>query len=174
MIRSSALEANLATYQVDVTIDDKYRVIQDALSKYYGIQEGVLTFLTELSHPHKNWGFIVKEARGYALNYFHLLAEHEAGPAAADRLVQVFIDAVGQAREETTQADAADNLLLFVQKILRDAGNEIDRFLPVVDDAFRRIWTLDDTDFFKEPLPDPEARGPAAEAVPGAGFRPPG
>ncbi len=149
MIRSSALEANLATYQVDVTIDDKYRVIQDALSKYYGIQEGVLTFLTELSHPHKNWGFIVKEARGYALNYFHLLAEHEAGPAAADRLVQVFIDAVGQAREETTQADAADNLLLFVQKILRDAGNEIDRFLPVVDEAFRRIWTLDDTDFFR-------------------------
>ena len=149
MIQSSALEANLATYQVDVTIDDKYRVIQDALSKYYGIQEGVLTFLTELSHPHKNWGFIVKEARGYALNYFHLLAEHEAGPAAAERLVEIFIDAIGQAREETTRADATDNILLFIQKILRDAGDGLYRFLPVVDDAFRRIRTLDDTDFFR-------------------------
>ncbi len=63
MIQSKALEVNLASYHIEVTIDSKYLVLQDVMSGYYGIMEGLNTFLTELSHPHKNWQFIVKEAR---------------------------------------------------------------------------------------------------------------
>ncbi|RLB99001.1 MAG: hypothetical protein DRH90_21115, partial [Deltaproteobacteria bacterium] len=64
-IKSKALEANIADYHVDVSVDPKYEALQGAMSKYYGIMEGLSTFLKELSHPYKNWQFIVNEARGY-------------------------------------------------------------------------------------------------------------
>ena len=73
MIKSRALEVNIADYHVDVAIDEKYAAIQEVMSTYYGLTEGLNTFLKELSHPYKNWQFIVQEARGYSLNYFHLL-----------------------------------------------------------------------------------------------------
>ena len=71
-VKSKALEVNLAEYHVDVSIDEKYAALQEVMSKYYGLTEGVNTFLRELSHPLKNWRFIVTEARRYSLEYFHL------------------------------------------------------------------------------------------------------
>ena len=85
MIQSKALEVNIADYHVDVAIDKKYSVLQGVMSKYYGLTEGLNTFLQELSHPYKNWQFIIQEARGYSLNYYHLIKNHPDGPDAADR-----------------------------------------------------------------------------------------
>ena len=76
MIKSKALEVNIADYHVDVTVDAKYSILQDVMSKYFGIMEAFNTFLKELSHPYRSWQFIVKEARAYALDYFHLLKNH--------------------------------------------------------------------------------------------------
>ena len=80
MIRSKALEANIANYHIDVEIDPRYTVVQEVMSRYYGIMEAVNTFLKELSHPYKNWRFIVQEARTYALDYFHLMLLHRKRP----------------------------------------------------------------------------------------------
>ena len=63
MVKSKALEINVASYRVEVSIDPKYLVLQQVMSRYFGLQEGLTTFLTELSHPYKNWRFIVREAR---------------------------------------------------------------------------------------------------------------
>ena len=46
--KSQALEANVASYHVEVDIDPKYAPIQEAMSKYYGLTEGLNTFLKEL------------------------------------------------------------------------------------------------------------------------------
>ena len=90
-IKSQALEANIASYHVDVTVDPKYSVIQDIMSKYYGVMEGLNIFLKELSHPYKNWKFIVQEARGYSLDYFHLLNSHPNGAEATDIFLNIFL-----------------------------------------------------------------------------------
>ena len=84
--RSKALEVNLADYHVDVAVDPKYVVLQEVMSKYYGLMEGLNTFLGELSHPYRNWRFIVAEARKYSLDYFHLFRRHPHGPDAAREL----------------------------------------------------------------------------------------
>lgn len=146
--KSKALEVNLASYHVDVTIDERYEVVQEALSRYYGLTEGLTAFLKELSHPYRNWAFIVQEARGYALDYFHLMRQHERGVDAAGRFVDVFISAIANNTEPTIRADAADNLLLFLQKMLHDAGDQRGRFLPLIDTTFDRIRTHPDDAFF--------------------------
>ena len=148
MIKSKALEVNLASYHVDVAIDDRYAVLQEIMSKYYGLTESFNTFLKELSHPYKNWSFIVTEARRYSLEYFHLLESHPSGPLGISLYVDIFTEAIAVAGEIEVKREAVDNLLLLLQKLIRESRSGIGRFLPVMNDCFDRILALDDEVFF--------------------------
>jgi pyruvate,orthophosphate dikinase len=141
-VKSKALEVNLAEYHVDVAIDVKYSALQEVMARYYGLMEGLNTFLKELSHPLKNWRFIVTEARRYSLEYFHLLKSHPDGPEAAGLLVDIYAQALESDTDSDVKSDAIDNLLLFVHKILKDAGSEIERFLPEVEKIFQYLHKL--------------------------------
>jgi len=143
-VKSKALEVNLADYHVDVIIDTKYSVLQEVISKYYGLMEGLNIFLEELSHPYKNWRFIVAEARKYSLEYFHLLKNHPRGPEAANLLIEVFIDAVVSSKEAEVKRDSVDNILLFTQKILKDSDTQFNKFQVVIDDTLTQIHSFPD------------------------------
>ncbi|MDF1592993.1 MAG: PEP/pyruvate-binding domain-containing protein [Desulfobacterales bacterium] len=148
MVESKALEVNLASYQVDVAIDPKYAALQEIMSGYYGLAEGLTVFLKELSHPYRNWLFIVKEARGYSLDYFHLFIHHPRGPQAAALIVDIFANSIREAGEPEVKTDAADNLLLFLQKVIKESGAEIGRFMPVLNSAFNQIRQFKKGNFF--------------------------
>ena len=75
MIRSKALEENIARHHVEVTPDPKYDVFREIMAEYHGLLENLNAFIEELSHPYRNWQYIVKEARMYSLNYFHLMKQ---------------------------------------------------------------------------------------------------
>lgn len=139
--KSRALEVNLASYHVEVSIDPRYLPLQEAMSRYYGLMEGVNVFLTELSHPYKNWKFIVQECRKYALDYFHIFQKHTRGPEVVGLIIDVFLDAGSQAQQDV-RTDAVDNLLLFLQKTIRDSGPDLIRLAPVLEAAFERIRQL--------------------------------
>lgn len=141
-IKSKALEVNIADYHVDVDIDPKYGVMQTVMSKYFGLMEGLGAFLKELSHPYKNWQFIVKEARSYSLDYFHLLKEHSDGPVAVDLFFDIYLTALHETADQRVRLDAVDNLLLYIQKIIRTSGGELARFMPAVNQCFDRIRKL--------------------------------
>jgi len=148
MIKSKALEVNIADYHVDVTVDEKYAVIQEVMSKYYGLTEGLNTFLKELSHPYKNWQFIVEQARGYSLDYFHLLNNHPRGPDAAGLFVDIFTGAIDSDSSIKVRSDAVDNFLLLLQKIIKDSGSNITKFKPILDNAFDHIRSYQGEDFY--------------------------
>ena len=147
-IKSKALEVNIADYHVDVSIDPKYAALQEAMSKYYGIMEGLSVFLKELSHPYKNWQFIVNEARSYSLDYFHLIKTHPRGDEAARLLIGIFQDAIQAECLPSIKMDAVDNLLLYLQKIIKESKEAGDTFAPLVMAAFRDIRTYDYETFF--------------------------
>jgi len=144
---SKALEINLASSHVDVTISSRYDVLQEVMSRYRGIKEGLNIFLKELCHPFKNWEFIVKEARGYALDYFHLLKTHPKGPEAAKLIVDIFLEAIDNSQDIDLKADSGDNLLLYLQKIIKDSGEELPRFLSALEHGFDRIRSYEDENF---------------------------
>ena len=136
---SRALEVNLADYHVDVTIEKKYALLQETMADYYGLLKRLNIFLKELSHPYKNWNFIVKEARSFSLGYFHLLRSHPEGPEAVRIFADIFLSAVDQADAPEIKEDAAENLLLFLQHVLTDATTEIPLFLPVCQGVLQEI-----------------------------------
>ena len=145
---SKALEINLATSHVDVAISDKYESLQEVMSRYHGIMDGLTTFLQEMCHPYRNWLFIVKEARGFALEYFHLLKTHPKGPEAANLFVDIFLEAIDNSHDSDVNADAVDNLLLYIQKIIKDSGKDLPRFLSTIGYGFDRIRSHENENFF--------------------------
>ena len=143
-VKSKALEINLADYHVDVAIDEKYAPLQEVMSKYYGLKEGLNTFLKELSHPYKNWRFIVTETRKYCLEYFHLIKNHPKGPTAASLLADILFEAIESGIQIEAKDDAVDNLILFLQKIVKESDSNLKDFLPYIDSTFSRIERLSD------------------------------
>ncbi|MBN1626156.1 MAG: pyruvate, phosphate dikinase [Deltaproteobacteria bacterium] len=144
---SRALEINIECSRVDVTISERFEPLKEVMSKYRGIMDGLNTFLTEVCHPYRNWKFIVKEARGYSLDYFHLMADHPKGPVSAQLLIDIFLEALVSAPDVEVKADAVDNLLLFLQKIISSAEKEIGKFSTAVAYGFNRISSLDRDSF---------------------------
>ncbi len=136
---SRALQVNLEDYHVDVSIDPRYYVIQDVMSRYDGLQKVLNTFLTELCHPRKNRRFIVNEARTYSLGYFHDLKTHPKGPDAVRLYVDIAVDAVENAGETDVRTGSFHNLYLLLQRLIKEGGPELDRFLPVIYYGFDRI-----------------------------------
>lgn len=148
MIKSKALEANLASTHVDIIIDRRYECIQAVMSRYYGLTEGVNTFLRELSHPYRNWQFIVSEARSYGLDYFHLFQAHPRGVEAAEALAGIFMEVIAADVNDGIQTDAVDNLLLYLQHIITESRDRLPDFLPVLDATFNWIHGCPDRPFF--------------------------
>lgn len=144
---SSALEVNLADYRVDVTIDPKYLVLQKVMSRYFGLQKSLDTFLKELCHPYKNWQFIIHEARTFSLGYFYDLKTDPQGPEAVRLYIDIAVEAMETAKETAVKTDAFHNLYLLLQNFIKESGEELERFLPVLDYGFDRINSLSPEQF---------------------------
>ncbi|MEJ2662063.1 MAG: hypothetical protein P8Z73_15240, partial [Desulfobacteraceae bacterium] len=88
------------------------------------------TLLREVSHPYKNWQFIIDGARTFALDYFHLFKGHDSGPEAVRQLMHIFCQALEAGTQNGVKIDAADTLILFMQKMTQSAGDQLERFQP--------------------------------------------
>ncbi len=122
-----------------MSIDKKYRVLQEVMQDYYGVREKLHAFLEKICRPYRDWGFIVREAKNYAFNYLPEIKGHPKGPEAVRLYIDIFLQAIDSSRAEKIRINAADNLLLFIQRLIRDLDTEISRFLPVLDYGFERI-----------------------------------
>jgi pyruvate,orthophosphate dikinase len=147
MIQSKALEINLARTQVVVTIDPRYVSLQEVVARYHGLLERMDTLLREVSHPYKNWQFIIDGARTFALDYFHLFKGHDSGPEAVHQLTHIFCEALEANTQNGVKIDAADTLILFLQKMTQSAGDQLERFQPVIDQAMKFIADRPDDQF---------------------------
>ena len=140
---SKALEVNIESSKVDVKIREEYMLLREVMSRYSGIIDNLNVFITELCHPYKNWNFILKEARSYSLDYFHLLVENDKGPEAAQIFINIFLDSIRASSDEQIKRDGADNLLIYIQKIITDSKEELRTFVPVLRHCFDEIASLD-------------------------------
>ncbi|MBF0458090.1 MAG: pyruvate, phosphate dikinase [Nitrospirae bacterium] len=141
---SRALQINIADYSVDVAIDDKYKPIQEVMARYFGLQEGITTYLKELCHPYKNWQYIVKETWTYSLGYFYELTAHPEGPAAAMLYMNTIFEALNSSKDQQVSSDAFSLYYLFSQKLIKDTPKDIliEKYLPVINHGFNMADAL--------------------------------
>jgi len=149
VFESDALRINLEeTAVARVAVDPKYKVLQETVQGYRGIQKTIDNLLFELNHPFKNWEIILPEMRAFALKHFASYARHPQGPQAVAVIIDVFLDAVHVDRE-ALQARAIDHLLGYIEKITSELdGSNRDNFWPVLQACFQRLTFLPEKQFF--------------------------
>jgi len=145
--QSKALEINLQTSRVKVTLDPKYKTLQEITSNYAGLLEELNILLKEVCHPLKNWQFIIENTRRFALNNFHLFKDHPKGPEGARLFIDIFLDALSGTKDETLQADAVDNLLVYLHQIINDSDSSLSRFMGMLCYGFERLKDLPEDTF---------------------------
>ena len=146
MTPSKALEINLQTSRCEVVLDPKYKVLQEIMAGYAGLLPSLNALLEEACHPYKNWSYILQQARGIALNNFHLLLKHPQGAEGAGLFLDLFLEGLTQTDKEEARAEAAENLLLFLQEVVNQtkaAGG----FGALCRQGFARMAELDDSHF---------------------------
>lgn len=141
-VLSDALEANVRENVTIEAVDPAYHPLQELLAIKYGIRKNVEVLLKELSHPYRNWQFIVGDCRKYALEYIDLFVKDANQSGAAAIVVNIFFTAIDQARSNIVKMAAVDALVLFLQKLILGAGTKTSDFAPMLETTFQRIEDL--------------------------------
>ncbi len=147
-MKSKALEVNLSDTRANVTIDDRYLLLLDFFEGYVGIVNRLEIFLKELSHPYRNWAFIVNESRHFSLQYFHLYTSEPNGPKVLDLLCDIFNSAFKSVSDSEIKSNVADNLMQILHYIAKSGTQEVDVFYDTLRHEIERILALQDADFF--------------------------
>ena len=147
-MKSKALEVNLSDTRAEVDVDEKYKQLLDFFDGYVGILNRLETFLKELSHPYRNWGFIVSESRHFALHYFHLYKSRDRGVRALDLFCDIFTLAFASVDDADIKASAADNLMLVLHHIAKDGQEGLSRFRQLAERELNHILSFSGPDFF--------------------------
>ncbi len=149
-MKSKALEVNLSDTRADVSIDVKYQFLMEIFQGYVGILNRMETFLKELSHPYRNWEFIMGETRHFSLHYFYIYREHPQGQAALETYVDILSQAFRAAIKSEVRAQAADNIMVVFHETAKESANAKageTLLWPVVERGLERMLALDSTAF---------------------------
>ena len=147
-MKSKALEVNLSDTRANVTIDDRYLLLLDFFEGYVGIVNRLEIFLKELSHPYRNWAFIVNESRHFSLQYFHLYTSEPNGRKVLGLLCDIFNSAFKSVSDSEIKSNVADNLMQILHYIAKSGTQEVDVFYDTLRHEIERILALQDADFF--------------------------
>ena len=147
-LTSEALRINLQRTRVEVQIDPQYQVLRQAVQEYAGLLQQTDSLLAELSHPYRNWDFVVRETRRYVLKNFPIYVPQTRGPHVCRVLADIFLEAVRNSHQSTVRIQAADNLILFLERLAAEEGTLAQEYSGVFNDVFCRIEVLSEAGFF--------------------------
>ncbi len=144
---SKALQVNLEATDRAVTIDTKYLPLREVVETLPGLLQQTEAFLCELNHPFKNWDYVVREMRNYALRNFPVYYEHEKGPKIVHIIFDEWLDALSSSSDESVQAMALDNIVFFVVKIIDEGKSRLLDCMAILSDLFGCLTGLPDEQF---------------------------
>ena len=147
-LTSKALQVNLEVTDQIVTIDPKYLPLEAVVETLPGLLQQTQGFVCELNHPFKNWEYVVRELRNYALRNFSIFYEHPQGPQVVRVVFNEWLDALRFSSEDTVHGNALDNIVCFAERILLDGKRRIGEYMPILSELFDCLLQLPDEQFF--------------------------
>lgn len=147
-LTSKALQVNLEETDSRVTIDPKYLPLEDVVKVLPGLLQQTRGLLCELNHPFKNWSYVIREVRNYALRNFSIYYDHPKGPQVVRIIFNEWLDALQSSSDESVHARALDNLVCFSEKLLVDGKHRLRQCVSILSELFDCLGRLPDDQFF--------------------------
>ena len=133
--------------RVHIEIEARYLFLLEIFKPYPALTQELTLFLKELCNPLRNWQVLVTEARKYCLDNLNILRSHPFGTRAVVCFIDLFHQGVECADTRETRQEAVDQLLQFLQRILREYGNEAPTILPGINRSLVRMHQYEETLF---------------------------
>ena len=147
-LRSKALQVNLEMTDRAVTIDPRYLPLEQVVETLPGLLAQTRNFLCELNHPFKNWEYVIREMRDYALRNFSVYYGTPQGPQVVQVIFDEWLDALNSSPDPSVHAGALDNIVYFAEKILLDGADRLAECGPILSELFDQLFHLPDDQFF--------------------------
>ena len=147
-LSSKALQVNLEATDRAITIDARYLPLREVVKDLPGLVRQTEAFLCELNHPFKNWDYVVQEMRRYALSNFSVYYDHPQGPQVVQIILNEWFDALAFSFDQSVHANALDNIVSFVEKILSEGTGRLKDGMSTLSGVFERLASLSDEQFF--------------------------
>ena len=128
-------------------LPSKYEVLKEVVNDYPGILNSAAELVYKLDLDQKEWGIILRELRAYALQNFYLHDHHGKGVEAIGTIIDVFIEALYSSDRDIQEA-AVDSLLFYLDKILSDCDQDLQKYSEVLPNCFHRLSNLPERQFF--------------------------
>ncbi len=133
--------------RVHIEIEARYLFLLEVFKDYPALGQELTLFLKELCNPMRNWDFLVTEARKYCLDNLNILRSHPFGIRAVAGFIDIFHRAVECADIRETRQEAVDQLLQFLQRILREYGPDAVTIMPEINRSLVRMHQYNDDRF---------------------------
>lgn len=147
-LRSKALQVNLEATDQLVTIDPRYRPLEEVVETLPGLHQQTRALLCEMNHPFKNWAYVVREIRSYALRNFSVYYRQPQGPAVIAVVFDEWLASLSHCPIQSVHAKALDNVVSFVERMLVDGQDRVRDWMPILSRLFQRLADLADEHFF--------------------------
>jgi pyruvate,orthophosphate dikinase len=146
-IKSKAWQQNMIETRVHIEIEARYLFLLEIFKDYPALGQNLTLFLKELCNPMRNWHFLVTEGRKYCLDNLNILRSHPFGTRAVAGFIDIFHRGVESADTRETRQEAVDQLLQFLQRILREYGTDANTILPEINRSLVRMYQYEDDRF---------------------------
>jgi len=129
-------------------ISSPYVLLLEVVQDYPGILSATEPLINALHSEPKKWDLIVNEVRSYALKNFYIHDHHEKGADVVRVVIDILLDAITDADTPSVQHISIDNLMFYLEKILLDSDQDINRYSSTFQYCFDRLYHLPEKQFF--------------------------
>ncbi len=146
--QSDALRANLEETAGEVVVDPAFGTLREVVSGYQGLSAKLEHLLFEISHPFRNWKFIIPEIRAFVLKNMTHYQRHEKGPECFGLFCRIFLEALEDCRKNgKLVAMVMEAMLAFTDKLIKSLDHEgRARFEDQINSFLKQLTRLDEID----------------------------
>ncbi len=147
-IKSDALRVNLEETAGEVIVDPAFDTLREVVSGYQGLSAKLDHLLYEISHPFRNWNFIIPETRAFVLKNLTHYQRHEKGPECFGLFCRIFLGALEDCKKNSKLvAMVMEAMLAFTDKLIISIDQEgLSRFENQFNSFFKQLTILDEID----------------------------
>ena len=138
----TALEINLERTRAVVDIPSKHRILMDIVRNHYGVAKRTEELLVELHHPFVNWEFLLTQLKGLSVGNFYDFNTHEQGLSALKTFADIYLTVIASAGNEDIRDDAVRYSFEYLNTVLSESGNLLQRNRKLFNPFFRSLIEL--------------------------------
>ncbi|MDW7772377.1 MAG: PEP/pyruvate-binding domain-containing protein [Desulfobulbaceae bacterium] len=147
-LKSDALKANLEETAGEVVLNPAFAPLLEAVAGFQGLSSKLENLLYEISHPYRNWKFIIPELRAFVLKNMSHYLRHAQGPECFGLFSTIFLEALEDCKKNSKLiAMIMEAMLAFSDKLINSiTEEELTRYEEQLNLFFRQLTVLDEID----------------------------